>query len=163
VRIFTLLLALVLGSGGAFAFDCAGVKLPSSLVICSDPELMGLADERQAAFDQAVARLDAQQQKELLADQTGWVRSYATACGAPPDRTPPNPVPDAVRGCFKRAAQARIAYIRAYGLVGGASPPSAPSTASKLLRTVTPMKLTHVTCYASQEMQETSCYVTTRY
>jgi hypothetical protein len=58
VRTFTLVLALLLGSGGAYAFDCAGVKLPSSLVICSDPELMRLADECQEAFSQAVARLD---------------------------------------------------------------------------------------------------------
>jgi hypothetical protein len=39
VRTFTLApvaLAVVLGSGSGFAFDCAGVKLPSSLVICSD-------------------------------------------------------------------------------------------------------------------------------
>jgi hypothetical protein len=29
---------MLLGSGAAAGFDCAGVKLPSSLVICSDPE-----------------------------------------------------------------------------------------------------------------------------
>ena len=72
----------------------------------------------------------AQQQKELLADQTGWVRSYASACGVPPDRAPPSPVSDAIRDCFKRAGQARIAYIRAYGLAGAASPPSVPSAAA---------------------------------
>jgi hypothetical protein len=75
---------------------------------CSDPELMRLADERQEAFSQTMARLDGQQQKELLADQNGWVRSYATACGAPPDAAPPTPVPDTMRVCFIRAAQARI-------------------------------------------------------
>jgi hypothetical protein len=42
---------------------------------------MRLADARQEAFAQAMARLDPQQQKELLADQNGWVRSYArTRC-----------------------------------------------------------------------------------
>jgi hypothetical protein len=35
-------------SGTAAAFDCANATLPSSLVICSDPELTGLADERVA-------------------------------------------------------------------------------------------------------------------
>jgi hypothetical protein len=29
------------------AFDCTTVTLPSSIVICGDPELMQLADERQ--------------------------------------------------------------------------------------------------------------------
>jgi uncharacterized protein len=129
---------LLLGSTGCFAFDCAGVKLPSSLVICGDPEPMRLADERGEAFKEALARLDPGQQKELRADQNGWVRSYATACGVPPDRPPPSPVPDATRECFKRAAQARIAYIRVYGLAEGtdtsasagiATLPSPPSRA----------------------------------
>jgi uncharacterized protein/peptidoglycan hydrolase-like protein with peptidoglycan-binding domain len=124
---------LLLGSAGASAFDCASVRLPSSLVICSDPELMRLADERQEAFNEALARLDPQQQKELLQDQNGWVRSYAAACGVPPDRVPPSPVPDSTKECFKRAAQARIAYIRAYGLPGAATPPFlAPSAATPL-------------------------------
>jgi predicted aspartyl protease len=35
----------LLYSGTAAAFECAGVTLPSTLVICSDPELMWLADE----------------------------------------------------------------------------------------------------------------------
>jgi hypothetical protein len=120
---------LLLSSGAAAAFDCSDVKLPSSLVICSDPELMRLADERQQAINEVMARLDPQQRRELLADQTGWVRSYATACGAPPDRVAPSPVPDSIKECFKRAAEARIAYIRAYGLPGGAAPPS-PSAAA---------------------------------
>jgi hypothetical protein len=34
----------LLGSGTAAAFDCANATLPSSLVICGDPELIGLAD-----------------------------------------------------------------------------------------------------------------------
>jgi uncharacterized protein len=117
VKMFAAALALaLLTSGEARAFDCTGVKLPSSLVICSDPELMRLADERQKAINEAMARLDPQQQKELMVDQNGWVRSYATACGAPPSRAAPSPVPDAMKECFKQAAQARIAYVRSYGL-----------------------------------------------
>lgn len=114
MRTFTVALAvLLLGSGDAHAFDCGGVGLPSSLVICSDPELMRLADERQEAIKEAMVRLDAPQRKELMADQNGWVRSYSTACGAPPDQAPPSPVPDNIKECFMQAAQARIAYIRA--------------------------------------------------
>ena len=123
VRTFSLVIALLLlGSSEGFAFECSGVRLPSSLVICSDAELMKLADERQEASSQAMATLDSQQQKELLADQNGWVRSYAAACGAPAGAAPPVPVPDKIRECFKRAAQARIAYITSYGLAGGALP-----------------------------------------
>jgi hypothetical protein len=54
----------------------------------------------------------------------GW--SYATACGVPPDRPPPFPVSASVKACFKRAAVARTAYIRAYGVTGGRIP-AAPS------------------------------------
>jgi hypothetical protein len=43
------------------------------------------------------------------------VRSYATTCGVPPDRPPQIPVPGSVKECFKQAAQARVAFIRAYG------------------------------------------------
>jgi hypothetical protein len=42
-----------LASGTAAAFECTGVTLPSTLVICSDAELMRLADERQEAFHEA--------------------------------------------------------------------------------------------------------------
>lgn len=116
MRTFTFVaVLLLLGNGTAFAFDCAEVKLPSSLVICSEPELMRLADERQEAFNQAMARLDDQQQKQLLVDQSGWVKSYASACGVPQNAPPPSPVPEAVKSCFKRAGEARIAYLRGYG------------------------------------------------
>ena len=43
----------LLGSGPAAAFECANATLPSSLIICSDPELTGLAGE----IDVARARL----------------------------------------------------------------------------------------------------------
>jgi predicted aspartyl protease len=58
----------------------------------------------------------------LWDDQRAWVRSYATACGVPPDLPPPFPVSASVKACFKRAALARIAYIRAYGVTAGRTP-----------------------------------------
>jgi TonB family protein len=118
MRLAAFVVAMVLGSGGALAFDCTSVKLPSSIVICSDRELIRLADERQQVFNEARWGIDPQRDKELLADQTGWVRSYATACGVVPNAPPPNPVPATVKECFKRAAEARVAYIRAYGATG---------------------------------------------
>jgi uncharacterized protein len=55
--IVALLIWLTLGGGSAAAFECVGVKLPSTLVICSEPELMRLADERQEAINQARGRI----------------------------------------------------------------------------------------------------------
>jgi uncharacterized protein len=109
-----LIIWIMLGSGAASAFECASVKLPSSIVICSDPELTRLADERQEAINEARGRLGEGGWPALWEDQKAWVRSYATACGVPPDRPPPIPVPAEIRACFKRAAETRIAYIRAY-------------------------------------------------
>jgi hypothetical protein len=119
--IVALILSIVLGSGTAAAFECIGVTLPSSLVICSDPELMRLTDERQEAINEARARIGEEAWLALWEDQKAWVRSYATSCGVPPDRPPPMPVPASITACFKRSAEARIAYIRAYGSPGGAS------------------------------------------
>jgi hypothetical protein len=108
-----------------WAFECASVKLPSSVVICSNPELMRLADERQQAVFDAQARLTDQQFKALMTDQNAWVRAYAVACGVPPERPPPSPVPMTIIECFKTAGQARIAYVRTYGAAPGANTPIA--------------------------------------
>jgi|SRR6266404_5045004 len=67
---------------------CAQAKQPSSIGLCSDPELRELAIERNHAFEAARARLSPEAYSALLRDQKGWVRSYSTACGineiAPP-------------------------------------------------------------------------------
>jgi hypothetical protein len=128
--IVPLIIWIMLGIGTAAAFECAGVTLSSSLVICSDPELMRLADERQEAINEARARIGEDRWPQLWEDQKAWVRSYATVCGVSPDRPLPVPVPAATRACFKRAAEARIAYIQAYGLPGGATPLASPTAAS---------------------------------
>jgi uncharacterized protein/peptidoglycan hydrolase-like protein with peptidoglycan-binding domain len=127
MRIIALVIGMwLLGAGTAAAFECADVTLPSSIVICSDPALQRLADERQAAFNEARARLSPAQMHALWEDQKLWVRSYATACGVPPDRPPPLPVPPAIIECFRRAGEARLAYIRNYGLSAGAGAAPAP-------------------------------------
>ena len=112
--LLALMVGLTLGSGTTAAFECAGVTLPSTIVICSDPELMRLADERQAAMNEARARIGEDRWPELWENKKAWVRSYATTCGIPPDRPPQIPVPVSVKECFKQAAEARIAFIRAY-------------------------------------------------
>src|SRR5271167_3117100 len=88
--IVVLMLSIILGSGTAAAFECGGVTLPSSFVICSDPELMRLADERQEAINEARGRIGEDRWPELWEDQKAWVRSYATACGVSPDRCRPS-------------------------------------------------------------------------
>jgi clan AA aspartic protease (TIGR02281 family) len=124
VLILTFGLGSTLGSGVAWAFDCASVSLPSSIVICSDPDLMRIADERQEAVYEAQARLTDELFRVLMADQARWVRTYPTACGVPPEGGPPRlPVSPAVKECFGRTGLARTAYIRSYGLAA-LSPPA---------------------------------------
>src|SRR5271157_3465292 len=114
--IIAVFLWAVLSSGTAVAFECVGVTLPSSLVICSNPELMQLADARQEAINEARGRIGEDRWPALWEDQKAWVRSYATACGVPPDRQPPLPVSPSTKACFKRAAVARVAFLRGYGV-----------------------------------------------
>src|SRR5262249_41172606 len=57
MRLPSLTLGILLLARSAWAFDCSNVTLPSSAVICSDLELMRVADERQAAINEARARL----------------------------------------------------------------------------------------------------------
>ena len=134
MRLLTLsvfVLATLIGPEAAMAFNCSGITLPSSMVICSDPDLTRLADERQQIYNEARSRLTPDQQNALWEDQKAWVRSYATACGAPPDNPPPIPTPPSLIECFKRSAETRAAYLRTYGVSGSAASSSAapPSTA----------------------------------
>jgi uncharacterized protein YecT (DUF1311 family) len=70
--------------------------------------------------------LPEQQFKELIAYQNAWIRAYATACGVPPNGGPPElPVSPSVKACFKRAGEARTAYVRSYG--GQVAPTAAPA------------------------------------
>ena len=100
------------------AFNCTGITLPSSIVICSDSDLIWLANERQQIFNETRSRLAPDQQRALWDNQKAWVRSYATVCGLPPDSSPPIPAPRSMIECFRRAAEARAAYLLAYGISG---------------------------------------------
>jgi uncharacterized protein YecT (DUF1311 family) len=118
MKIAALVIAVALLAPGLaradHALQCDKVRLPSSLVICSDPDLLAIADERQQAYDEVWARLDAAQRTALQADQARWVREYATRCDVPPDRPPQLPPIPSVVDCFKQAGRARIAFLRAY-------------------------------------------------
>src|SRR6266849_3765878 len=73
--IVALIIFITLGSGAALAFECTGVRLPSRIVICGDPELMRLADARQEALYEARARIGEDRFSDLWADQKVRVRS----------------------------------------------------------------------------------------
>jgi hypothetical protein len=79
MRLIAVLLWALLYGGTAAAFECAGVTLPSTLVICSDPELMRLADERQEAINETRGRIGEEAWPALWENQKAWVRSYASA------------------------------------------------------------------------------------
>jgi len=76
--VLTLALGSMVGNGTAKAFDCNGVTLPSTLVICHDPELMRLGDERQEAINEARGRIGEEAWPALWENQKAWVRSYAS-------------------------------------------------------------------------------------
>ena len=111
-----LILACLASSARADPFDdwCKTARLPSSIAICSDSDLRALAQERQHAFDDTNAKLSPDQQKALLADQNGWVKSYPLACGLARDVAPALPLAPAIKDCMAAAGRARIAYLRAY-------------------------------------------------
>lgn len=60
MRFVVFLLSMMLASGIARAFDCVGVTFPPTVVLCSDPELLRLTDERQEAINEARARIGEQ-------------------------------------------------------------------------------------------------------
>ena len=75
--------ALLLVGSNAFGFECTGVKLASNVVICSDPELIRVADERQTAANEARDRLSPEQFRKLLDEQKSWIAWYSASCGVP--------------------------------------------------------------------------------
>jgi hypothetical protein len=95
---------------------CAQVKKPSSIVICSDVGLRQLAIERNKAFADAHARLTAEAYKQLVQDQNRWISGYSQACGIPEDKPVQSPILSTVIECFRRAGQARVEYIKKYGV-----------------------------------------------
>jgi hypothetical protein len=136
MRLSSLMLGILLLGRSAWAFDCGNATSPLSIVICSDPELIRIADERQAAVNEARVRLPPEQFRNLLDEQKGWITWYATSCGVPPDGGAPKlPASPEVRGCFKRAGEARTAYIQAYrgGRAAQAPAPAQPVALSDRL------------------------------
>jgi hypothetical protein len=80
---------------------CAQAKLPSSIALCSDPELRQLAIDRNRAFDAAHARLSADAYRALLRDHKGWIRAHSTACGIGETTAPVLPLAPDTLSCLK--------------------------------------------------------------
>jgi uncharacterized protein/predicted aspartyl protease len=131
---FRVALVLLVGWVGDAAADqldswCPQAKLPSSIAICSDPELRALAIERQHAFNDARARIGEAKASVLLADQNAWVALYPKACGLASDTPPSLPLSSPLKDCMARAGRARIAYLRAYGASPASSGPTGATPA----------------------------------
>jgi uncharacterized protein YecT (DUF1311 family) len=112
--------------------------LPSSIAICSDPELRELAVQRNHAFEVARARLSVDAYDALQRDQKGWVHSYSTACGLSETIPPALPLQPQILECMKRSGHARVEYLWNY--VGGTpnTPPAKPDVVVPTARYVPP-------------------------
>lgn len=135
---------LLFAAGSAHADDmsdmadwCTKATAPSSMVICSDPELRRQAVIRNRIFADARETLSEEEMKELTADQNHWIHEYTAACGASVNGSPVSlPVPQDITDCYKQAGRERIAEL-VRGLrdaipnyqvptIGGGSATSAP-------------------------------------
>jgi uncharacterized protein YecT (DUF1311 family) len=112
--------------------------LPSSIAICSDPELRELAVQRNHAFEAARARLSVDAYDALQRDQKGWVHSYSTACGISETIPPALPLQPQVLECMKRSGRARVEYLWNYVGVNASAVPAKPDVATPRARYVTP-------------------------
>jgi hypothetical protein len=110
---------------------CMQAQQPSSIALCSDPELRELAIQRNHAFEAARARLSVDAYNALLGDQKGWVRSYSTACGIIETSAPMLPLASQSLDCMKRAGRARVEYLWNY--VGGMPNPVPAKPADTLM------------------------------
>lgn len=85
---------------------------PSSIIICSDPELRRLAVIRNKIFADARGNLDPDDMQVLQDDQNRWIHEYTAACGASVNGPPISlPVPQEVIECYKQAGRERIAAL----------------------------------------------------
>ena len=121
---------------------CKGDVTAINVAICSDDELRALAAQRLKALDEAVARIPADQQKVLAADQNGWAMSSAQSCGVQPNIRPTLPLPPSVKECLLRVGQSRLGYLQSYGMAAtsqpqGAANPSMPATTPDASPTLT--------------------------
>jgi hypothetical protein len=93
---------------------CKTARLPSSIAICSDPELWALAAERNRVFSAVRGQLTPSAQSSLLADQKNWVSTYSRKCGIEANVVPALPLAPQIKDCMLTAGRERIEYLRNY-------------------------------------------------
>ncbi|HYN40096.1 MAG TPA: lysozyme inhibitor LprI family protein [Rhodospirillales bacterium] len=96
------------------SFDCLQAEQPIEMVICSDPQLIGLDGELGAAFLAYRQRQPAKQRDAALAEQRAWLAERLSRCGVPAKG---DEVADAVRWraapCLDEMYRARLAALGA--------------------------------------------------
>jgi uncharacterized protein YecT (DUF1311 family) len=88
-------------SPAAFAFDCAKAKTDAEKTICSDPAAKTADDAMAAAYSAVMAKLPADQQKALKANQKFWLGQRDGICSG--DQNTP--------ACFVEQATRRTDYL----------------------------------------------------
>jgi hypothetical protein len=119
-------IALIALCGNAAAFDCSNPGNPAVAVVCSDPELIQLTQERQRVWKALHDRVQGEERQQLVENERDWLTHYPQACGVAGNK-PPATIDDNTRACFKRADEERIAWLRAYGKPGSAAAAAAPA------------------------------------
>jgi uncharacterized protein YgiM (DUF1202 family) len=95
------------------AWCATQASAPSSIVICSDPELTRMAVIRNKIIADARERLSPDEFRRLMEDQNQWLHQYSAACGAPVSGPPtPPPIPQQITDCYKQAGRARMAELQ---------------------------------------------------
>jgi len=122
------LLALAAMGGNAVGFNCTDPASPAVAVVCSDPELIKLTQERQRVWKALHDSVGGAERKALVDNERQWLAHYPEDCGVTGNR-PPAKITDDMRACFKKADNERIAYMRAYGT--GGTVPAAATAAPK--------------------------------
>ena len=113
-------LAVLFGSGAAHAdahdqWCATEATRPSSIVICTDPELRSLAVLRTKLLNDARKNLRHDQYQALQDDQNRWIKSYTGDCGVSINGPPVAiPIPAGVIDCYKGAGRQRVAYLIDY-------------------------------------------------
>src|ERR1700730_8015003 len=86
---------------------------------------------RNQVFAELKTRLNPEQYRALLDDQTRWVNAYSARCGIYNDEPVPTPIPPAVIGCFRTEGATRLSYLqryKPYDATSGSVAPALPTS-----------------------------------
>jgi uncharacterized protein YecT (DUF1311 family) len=127
-------LVLFAACSAAQARDCKNATVPAEVVVCSNPRLIKLVDQRDRALAAARARADAGQRQTLMTEQRRWLREYPRSCGVGDPGKPLEPTSKEIVACFARAITARTEALHEYVAV-----PAKPAVIMRSLSSAEPM------------------------